>query len=59
GFVCAAGDMAAFAEALRVLLSNAALRRKKAEGAWRHGRTLPDWADTANTIAQILKQAAR
>ena len=59
GFVCAAGDMAAFAEALRVLLSNAALRREKAEGAWRHGRTLPDWACTANTIAHILKQAAR
>ena len=59
GFVCAAGDMAAFAEALRVLLSNAALRKEKAEGAWRHGRTLPDWADTANTITHVLKQAAR
>ena len=59
GFVCAAGDMAAFAEALRVLLSNAALRKEKAEGAWRHGRTLPDWAHTADTIAHVLKQAAR
>ena len=59
GFVCAAGDVAAFAEALRVLLSNAPLRNQKAEGAWRHGRTLPDWAHTADTIAHVLKQAAR
>jgi glycosyltransferase involved in cell wall biosynthesis len=59
GFVCAAGDMAAFAEALRVLLSNAALRKEKAEGAWRHGRTLPDWAHTADTIAHVLKRAAQ
>jgi glycosyltransferase involved in cell wall biosynthesis len=59
GFICAAGDSAAFAEALRVLLSNASLRKEKAEGAWRHGRTLPDWAHTAGTIAHVLKQAAR
>ena len=58
GFVCAAGDKAAFAEALRVLLSNTALRKEKAEGAWRHGQTLPDWAHTANTIADVLKQVA-
>jgi glycosyltransferase involved in cell wall biosynthesis len=59
GFVCVAGDMAAFAEALRVLLSNTALRKEKAEGAWRLGQTLPDWAHTADTIAHVLKQAAR
>ena len=58
GFVCATGDVEAFAEALRSLLSNAALRREKAEGAWRHGQTLPNWASTADTIAKVLEQAA-
>ena len=58
GFVCAAGDAAGFAEALRSLLSNVALRREKAEGAWRHGQTLPNWTRTADTIAKVLKQAA-
>ncbi len=59
GFVCATGDVAAFAEALRSLLSNAALRREKADGAWRHGQTLPGWTRAADTIAHVLKQAAR
>jgi glycosyltransferase involved in cell wall biosynthesis len=58
GFVCAAGDVAGFAEALRSLLSNAALRREKAEGAWGHGQTLPNWASTAATIAQVIEHAA-
>ncbi len=58
GIVCAAGDAVAIAEALRSLLSNAALRREKAEGAWRHGQTLPDWTRTADTIAKVLEQAA-
>ncbi len=58
GFVCAAGDAAAFAEALRALLSNADLRREKAEGAWRRGQTLPDWASTADVIAVVLQRAA-
>ena len=58
GIVCAAGDAVAFAEALRSLLSNEALRREKAEGAWRHGQTLPSWTRTADTIAKVLEQAA-
>jgi glycosyltransferase involved in cell wall biosynthesis len=58
GFVCAAGDEAAFAEALRSLLSNAALRREKAEGAWRHGQTLPAWTRSADTIAQVIERAS-
>jgi len=58
GFVCAAGDVTAFAEALRSLLSNVALRREKAEGAWRHGQTLPNWASTAATIAEAIERAA-
>jgi glycosyltransferase involved in cell wall biosynthesis len=58
GLVCAAGDVPAFAEALRSLLSNAALRREMAKGAWRHGQTLPAWTRTADTIAKVLEQAA-
>ena len=59
GFYCAAGDAVAFAEALRALLSDAALRREKAEAAWRHGQTLPDWESTASKIAHTLESAAR
>ncbi len=58
GFVCATGDAAAFADALRALLSNQALRREKAEGAWRHGQTMPDWMRTADKVAHVLEQAA-
>ncbi len=59
GFICATGDAVAFAEALRALLSNPALRREKAEGAWRHGQTLPDWRRTADAIAHALEQGAQ
>jgi len=59
GFVSAAGDVAAFAGALRSLLSNAELRREKADGAWRHGQTLPDWTSTADIIAKVLTRAAQ
>ncbi len=59
GFVCRSGDAGAFAQALRSLLSNPALRRGMAEGAWRHGQTLPDWAQTADTIASVLRRAAQ
>lgn len=59
GFVCPVQDAAAFTGALRAFLSNEALRRAKAEGAWAHGQTLPDWASTADKIAHVLKQAAQ
>ena len=58
GIVCAAGDVTAFAEALRSLLSNVALRWEKAEYAWQHGQTLPNWASTAATIAEAIERAA-
>ena len=58
GFVSAAGDVVAFAGALRSLLSNAELRREKADGAWRHGQALPDWTSTADIIANVLTRAA-
>ncbi len=58
GFVCSPGDVAAFADALRSLLSNADMRREMAEGAWRHGQGLPNWESTADVIAQVLDQAA-
>ncbi len=59
GLVCATGDVAAFAEALRALLSNPDLRRETAEGAWRHGQTLPAWTNTADTIAHVLQRAVQ
>lgn len=58
GIVCRAQDVAAFADALRAFLSNASLRREKAEAAWRHGQTLPAWENTADIIANALKSAA-
>ncbi len=55
GFVCAAGDSKAIGSALRALLSGHGLRQAKAEAAWRHGQTLPQWPDTAAIIANALK----
>ena len=59
GFVCQAQDVAAFAGALRALLSDARLRREKAGSAWRHGQTLPAWENTADIIANALKSAVQ
>jgi glycosyltransferase involved in cell wall biosynthesis len=59
GFVCATGDVGAFADALRALLSDASLRRGKAAFAWEHGQTLPRWRDAADKIAEVLTRAAQ
>ncbi len=58
GILCPAGDALAFAEALRLILSNHALRRDKAEAAWQYGQTLPSWTQTADTIAGVLESMA-
>jgi glycosyltransferase involved in cell wall biosynthesis len=59
GFVCVTGDVRAFADALRTLLSDPPLRRGKAAFAWAHGQTLPRWGDTADVIAEVLIGAAK
>ncbi len=58
GFVCTPGDAKAIASALRSLLSDESLRQAKAEAAWRHGQTLPQWSDTAAIIAEALESLA-
>jgi len=58
GFVCAAGDAKAIANALRTLLSDDNLRQAKAEAAWQHGQSLPQWSETADAIARVLKSMA-
>src|SRR5208282_2241347 len=57
GFVSAPGDAGAIAGALRCLLSDAGLRRAKAEAAWQHGQKLPAWPETAAIIARALERA--
>jgi hypothetical protein len=42
----AAGDAVALGEALRSVLTDAALRRTLGTGAARAGAALPDWAET-------------
>jgi glycosyltransferase involved in cell wall biosynthesis len=56
GFVCPAGDAKAIASALRALLLDGNLRQAKAEAAWRHGQTLPQWPETAAIIAGALQR---
>jgi glycosyltransferase involved in cell wall biosynthesis len=59
GFVRAPGNSQAIAAALRLLLSDQVLRRTKADAAWMHGQTLPDWPKTAETIAAVLNRHAK
>lgn len=50
-------DADAFADALRQVLTDAALRARLADASWRHGQTLPRWSDTAAAVAGALSQA--
>lgn len=50
------GDSAAFADALRRMMRDAALRRKYADNAWRAADHLPRWEDAAGIIAEVVKQ---
>lgn len=59
GFICAPDDAEGIANALRLLLTDAALRRQKAHAAWQHARTLPDWPETAAIILDVLKRSAK
>ncbi|MFY9640839.1 MAG: glycosyltransferase family 4 protein [Rhodomicrobium sp.] len=59
GFVCAPGDANAIARALRSLLLDESLRHAKAEAAWQHGQTLPQWTETAAIIATALESVRR
>ncbi len=48
----------AFAEALARVLTEDVTRMRLAEAAWRHGKTLPRWGDTAQAVAEALSLAA-
>ncbi|RIY02192.1 glycosyltransferase [Aureimonas flava] len=49
------GDAAGFAEALRALLDEPALRRDLALGAWQAAQGLPTWADSARILSDALE----
>jgi len=52
------GDPAALSMALRRLLQDDALRRRKAAAAWEAGRRLPQWPDTLARIGKALTRAS-
>ncbi|MBC6405110.1 MAG: glycosyltransferase family 4 protein [Rhodospirillales bacterium] len=52
------GDPAALSMALRRLLQDGALRRRKAAAAWQAGRRLPQWPDTVARVGEALTRAA-
>ncbi|MFC4728587.1 glycosyltransferase family 4 protein [Coralloluteibacterium thermophilus] len=58
GELVPADDAPAFADALRRLLVDPALRRRRADAAWRAGQALPSWDDTARRVAAALAGAA-
>jgi glycosyltransferase involved in cell wall biosynthesis len=49
------GDIAALTEALRRVMTDAALRRRLGDAAWAAAALLPGWDDTAREIADVLK----
>ncbi|MEM9430826.1 MAG: glycosyltransferase family 4 protein, partial [Pseudomonadota bacterium] len=52
-------DLAAFAGALRTLLSDPEARAVRAAAAARFGAKLPSWTDTARIVAENLAHLAR
>lgn len=56
GFVVPPDDPQAFATALRVMLSAPEVMKAKAEAALKAGLNLPEWAQTAATIAAALNR---
>lgn len=58
GLLVAPDDVEALAAALRRMMTDEVLRRRMADAAWTHGRTLPTWAETARNVATALKAAS-
>lgn len=54
--LAAPDDAGSLAEAIRLMLDHPDRRRLKAEAAWRHAQTLPDWAGTAALIRGALEE---
>jgi len=51
-------DPAAFAQALRTLITDIQKYSVLSDASWRHGQTLPRWSDTAHSVAKALDAAA-
>lgn len=58
GLLVPVDDAPALAAALRRLLTEPDLRRRLADSAWAHGRSLQTWADTARQVAAALSAVA-
>ena len=53
------GDIVALREALRLMISDPALRATCASRAWAAGQVLPRWQDSAARVAEVLRDVAR
>lgn len=58
GILVPPGDDAAFADALRKLLTDKSELKRRADAAWSHARNLPTWNDTAARVARALDKAS-
>jgi glycosyltransferase involved in cell wall biosynthesis len=52
------GDVTALHDALRLLIRDAALRKRLSEASWHAGQSLPRWHDTASAVADAVKEVA-
>ena len=59
GLTVPPGDVGALAEGLRLLMTDTARRCALADGAWRVGRTLPDWREATAAMAAVLGEVSR
>lgn len=57
GIVVPVDDRAALSGALRGMIDDPAFRRRKADGSWAAGQSLPRWADTAARFARAVESA--
>lgn len=54
----APGEVAPLAEALGRVIGDASLRRRMSDASWHYGQKLPTWADTARTVAEVIRRVA-